>query len=115
MWSRRSARMDLVLTRGRASISCISGAAHRDRVEVSRGGERVAAYRGDGAVPRLRARLARPTVTALVALLVAELGEFASAARGEPAPSLATAADGLAMMSAMEAIRGAAGTAPRSR
>ena len=52
-------------------------------------------------------RLRRPTSTALVALLVAQLEEFAAAARGEPASTLATAADGAAVMEAMEAIRAA--------
>lgn len=107
------ARADLVLARGRASISCMSGARHRDRVEVRQAEDLVVAYRADGPIRRILGRLARPTATALVALQAAELGEFASAARGGHAPSLATAADGLAVMSAMEAIR-AAGTAPRS-
>ena len=106
------ARVELVLERGRASISCRSGAPHRDRVEVRQAGRSVSRYTADGPFRRLSTRLGRPTLTGLVALLIRELEEFARASRGEPAPNLATAADGLAVMTAIDAVR-VAGSASR--
>jgi predicted dehydrogenase len=96
---------ELELGRGRASISCRKGAPHRDRVEVRHEGRSVERHTGDGLLRRLSQRIARPTVTGLVALLVSELEQFASASRGGPAPNLATAADGAAVMAAMDTVR----------
>ncbi len=101
------ARATLKLGRGSALISCRKSAPHRDRVEVRQGGRTVARHVGNGTLTRVVQRLRRPTSTALVALLAAQLEEFAAAARGEPASTLATAADGAAVMEAMEAIRAA--------
>jgi predicted dehydrogenase len=110
------ALLDLGLGRGCARISCRSGAPHRDRVEVRQaGGRRVARYVGDGAFRRLLRRLARPTLADLVALLVRELEEFASASRGGPAPNLASAADGLAVMAVIDAARRPEALSPTSR
>jgi predicted dehydrogenase len=65
----------------------------------------LARYVGEGGFSRLLRRLARPTLANLVALLVREVEEFARASRGGPAPHLATAADGLAVMAVIEAAR----------
>jgi predicted dehydrogenase len=101
------ASLELVLDRGRARISCASDRPHRDRVEIrTASGPAVGQYIGHGLVRRGWRRLARPgAARGLVHLLVLEIEAFASAARGGPAPSLATAADGLAVMLAIEAGR----------
>ena len=101
------ASLELSLERGSARIACARGAPHRDRVEVgdSRGGT-IARHRGDGLVRRGLRRLARPlTPSGLVALLAREVEELARAARGQAPPTLATAADGFAVMATIDAAR----------
>ncbi len=100
------ALVELELDRGSARVSCGVGGFHRDRIEVNRpGGGRVARRVADGRGRRALIRLRRPRLNALVALLVGQLEELASACRGLPAPRLATAADGAAVMASIDAAR----------
>ena len=109
---------DLELTRGPARISCATDQPRRDRIEVRDGqGRPVARYDGVGMWSRTRLlmthlrdpdlrRLLHPASrTSLVRLLIRELETFASAARGGNASSLATAADGRAVMAVVDAVR----------
>ena len=66
---------------------------------------RIAQHRIGGFVQGLRARIGGAGPSALVATLAAELDAFRAAVRGDGAPRLATAADGLAVMRAVEAAR----------
>ena len=110
--------LELELTRGSARISCATNQTLRDRIAVRSGaGQEI--VRHDGVGPWSKAdllltmlrdsnlrRLIRPSSrTSLVRLLIRELEAFASAARGGEASSLATAADGLAVMSVVDAAR----------
>lgn len=99
------ASLELELDGARARISCARGRPHRDRVEVrGRDGATLGRYVGEVIWRRGLRRLARlGTASGLVHLLVLELEEFAGAVRGKPAPTLATAADGVAMMAAVDA------------
>lgn len=69
--------------------------------------ERVAARTADGRVTRLAKGgvLPRPGSRPLVESLTRQLEAFAAAVRGEPAPTLGTADDGVAVMTAIDAAR----------
>jgi myo-inositol 2-dehydrogenase/D-chiro-inositol 1-dehydrogenase len=117
-----AASLELELERGTAALSCARERRYRQRVEVrTAAGRTLARHTADALVRRGLTRLAdarRPPV--LVRLLARQLEAFAGAARGGPAPDLATAADGVAVMAAIDAARrsAAAGgewTAPAAR
>lgn len=102
----RRAHIELELGRGRAELVCASDRGHVEAFVV----------RGDDGSPlaahtlgRLRGglrRLRHPRApNSLVASLAGELEALAGAARGESSAPLATAADGLAAMIALEAVR----------
>ena len=110
--------LELELTRGPARISCATDQPPRDRIEVRNGaGRQIARHDGVGLWPQahllmtmlrdpnLRRLIQPASRTSLVRLLIRELEAFASAARGGEASSLATAADGLAVMSVVDAAR----------
>jgi predicted dehydrogenase len=101
------ADLELELERGRARVSCGWGRPHRERVEVrSPQRSRIAPYVGDSPIRSMLRRIVpsgRPSK--LARLLASELEELASAVRGEPAPTLATARDGAAVMAAIDAAR----------
>jgi len=99
-----SAVVELELERGRARISCATGRARRDAIEIRDGsGRPVARLERVGILRRARQRLRDGT--ALVRVLVAELEAFAASGRGHVEAPLATAADGLAVMAAVDASR----------
>ena len=103
----RRACLELSLERGRASLSCATDLAREDRVEVrGAGGHIIARHAAGGLVRRALMRLSSPLApNSLVASLVRELEAFRRAAGGADAFPLATAADGLAVMAAIDAAR----------
>jgi predicted dehydrogenase len=99
------AGLHLMLTRARARVSLATDRPHRELVEIRDDrGAFVARHRLGGLVAGVRGRPS-PGPSALVAALAGQLRAFRDAVRGEPAPALGTAADGLAAMDVIDAIR----------
>jgi predicted dehydrogenase len=106
------AEFDLELGAARARIRCVTDRPHRERILVRhRDGALVGRLTRGGLVAAVRGRIAPRGPHPLVASLTAQLEAFARAVRAEPEPTLGTAADGVAVMSALAAVRAA--TAPR--
>jgi predicted dehydrogenase len=104
---RRRAEFELELERGHASISCSNNSPYRERIAAkdSLGRVQVSYKRGgllSGIVARLRPKQENPLVTSLVGQLEAFGRAVSGSLDGSP---LATAADGLAVMSAIDAVR----------
>lgn len=104
------ATVQLVHTRGRATLRAAADRIHREAIEVARpGGAIVARHRVGGALAAVRGRLPNgPSAHPLSASLASELGAFAAAARGDGATDdahLGTARDGLAVMTVIDAAR----------
>lgn len=108
-----AAEFELVLGAARARIRCAANRPHRELSEVrGRDGARLARAAKGGLVAALRGRL-RPGRHPLVASLAAQLEAFADVARGGAAGGLGTAADGVAVMAVIDAVRArAAGGRP---
>lgn len=103
--SRRPERIEAEVEgeRARARLACATDRPHRERAVVRDAGGRVVVRRRVGGLARgLGARLRRGPHP-LVASLAAQLELFALAARGEPAPGLAAATDGVAAMAIVAA------------
>lgn len=102
----RRAHVELELGRGRAELVCASDRGHVEAFVLrDASGRRLAAHtlgRVRGGLRRLRHPRAP---NSLVASLAGELEAFARAARGEDDAHLATAADGVAAMVALDAVR----------
>lgn len=102
----RSVSLELELERGRARVRFGDNRHWRDSIEVRKTDGILIARNGpEGLARRALSRLVRGGANSLVHLLVRELEEFIQAARGRPAPSLATANDGVPVMAAIEAAR----------
>lgn len=102
--------LELELERGRAVAACATDRPWRELVEVHEQGGALLSRRvdgGRGAIVRgVAARLAgRAGPHPLAASLAGQLEAFACVVRGEAEPTLATAADGVAAMEALEAAR----------
>ncbi len=109
--SHERVELDLELERGSATVRCAADRPHREVVEArADGGVLLTRHREGGIAAGLRARLTargrRPHP--LVASLTAQLEAFAQAARGRADATLATAADGHAVMAIVEAARACA-------
>lgn len=104
------AQLELELERGRATLRCAADRLHRELVEARGEGDELLAHHSEGGLMAgLRGRVtARGEPHPLVASLTAQLEAFAAAARGERAPTLATAADGHAVMAVIDAARACA-------
>jgi myo-inositol 2-dehydrogenase / D-chiro-inositol 1-dehydrogenase len=114
--SSERAEFDLVLGAARARIRCATDRPHRERIEVRhRDGGLVGHLVRGGLVAAVRGRLGPRGPHPLVASLTAQLEAFARAVRGESEPTLGTAADGVAVMAALAAVRAAASAGGRSR
>lgn len=98
------AEIELETGRGSARISCASDRPHRERIVVRARGRRVAASAEGGASALITSRLPWRDHP-LVASLRAQLAAFASATRGGDSGLLATAADGVATMRVIDAVR----------
>ncbi|MDN5857304.1 MAG: Gfo/Idh/MocA family oxidoreductase [Pseudonocardia sp.] len=107
--SRERAEFDLVLGAARARIRCAADRPYRERVEVRhRRGDLIARRVKGGPVAAVRDRLA-PGPHPLVASLTAQLEALAASVRtGAPDPLLGTAADGIAVMATLDAVRACA-------
>jgi hypothetical protein len=94
--------------RGRTLISCATDRPPASRIALRDEDGRLIRLHTPPAAPR---RILRRLIggTALVRCLVPQLEAFAEHARGRPQTLLATAVDGLAVMSAIDAARRSAG------
>jgi predicted dehydrogenase len=101
------AELHLMLTRARARISLATDRPHRELVEVRDDrGTVVGRHALRGMTAAVRGRLRGGTgPSALVAALAGQLRALGAAVRGEPTSGLGTAADGLAVMDVIDAIR----------
>jgi predicted dehydrogenase len=101
------AELHLMLTRARARVSLATDRPHRELVEVRDDrGTVVGRHALGGLTAAVRGRLRPgPGPSALVAALAGQLRALGAAVRGESAPELGTAADGLAVMDVIDAIR----------
>lgn len=89
-----------------ARVVCLTDRPYRERVEIRNcRGSTIASHVNGGLARGLLARLRAPSGHTLVQSLALQLEAFARAARGGPAPLLATARDGLAVMEAIDAAR----------
>jgi predicted dehydrogenase len=99
-----AAVVELELERGLARIACSTGQARREAIEIrDETGTLVARQEHIGLARRVLLRLRGGT--SLVRLLVDELEAFAVKGRGQRHPLLATAADGHAVMAAIDSVR----------
>jgi myo-inositol 2-dehydrogenase / D-chiro-inositol 1-dehydrogenase len=103
--SDRAAEFEVGVEDGIARIRCATNRATRETIAVRTEGRPVARVERGSLAQRARARLARRGPNAWVTSLALQLEAFARAARGATAGSLATAADGLAAMTAIDAVR----------
>jgi len=103
----RRAEFEMWLERAHATISCSTNGVYRECVEVKDWRGRMSGcYQLGGLFSGVRARLQANRENPLVNLLSRQLEAFARAVRGNvEGTSLATAADGLAVMSAIDAVR----------
>ena len=100
------AEFELDLTRGRAVVSCSTNRPYRERIEIADvDGRLYASHRRGGIFSGIMAKLRPKGENPLVSSLIGELEAFAQAVRGASDGSLASATDGLAVMSVIETIR----------
>jgi predicted dehydrogenase len=104
------AEFDLALGAARARFRCAADRPHRERVEVRhRGGDLITRSRKGGLVAGVLGRLVPAGPHPLVASLTAQLEALARTERsGTPDPVLGTAADGVAVMAVLDAVRACA-------
>lgn len=101
------ARLELAGGRLVATATVSSDQLHAESVVLHSGGRPVVKHRAGGPAALVTGRLAalRGRPHPLVDSLAAQLRAFAAAVHGRPAPDLATAADGVAVMAVLEAAR----------
>jgi hypothetical protein len=87
-------------------VACSTKHPYRERIEiVDVDGRLCASHRRGGIISGIIARLRPKGENPLVSSLVGQLEAFGQAVRGASGGSLASAADGIAVMSAIEAVR----------
>ncbi|HYY72285.1 MAG TPA: Gfo/Idh/MocA family oxidoreductase [Candidatus Bathyarchaeia archaeon] len=103
----RRVKFELKLERGHATILCSNNAPYRERIEVKDARGRVCgSYRRGGLVSGITARFQPNRENPLVRPILGQLEAFGRAVCGMPAETaLATAADGLAVMPVIDAVR----------
>ena len=100
------AEFELELDRGQATVMCSCNSPYRELVQVRTSDGRAAeTFRRGGIVAGIIGKLSPRRENPLVTSLVGQLEAFAQAVRGGSNASLASAADGLAVMSVIEAVR----------
>lgn len=103
---RQHAKFELELSRGRAVVACSTNRPYRERMEITdENGRSLASYRRGGIVSGILVRLRPKAENPLVRSLVGQLEAFAQVVRGGSSGSLGSAADGVAVMSVIEAVR----------
>ena len=104
---RQRAEFTLSLSRARVTAICSCDHPYRESVRAATGsGGEVARFERGGIVAGILARLRRTASNPLVASLVGQLEAFGLAVRGiQPAQSLPSVDDGIAVMTAIEALR----------
>jgi len=101
-----SAEFELELARGIAVVACSTNRPYRERMEiVDMDGRVLASHRRGGIVSGIMARLRPQEENPLVSSLIGEVEAFARAVRGDSSGFLGSAADGVAIMSVIEAVR----------
>ncbi|MDZ7676202.1 MAG: Gfo/Idh/MocA family oxidoreductase [Acidimicrobiales bacterium] len=108
--------LDLTLTAGRARVTAAADRFHAEHLVARDGaGTEIARHEVGGLVAAITDRFTkRGRPHPLVASLAAQLVDFAEVVRGGDAPDLGTAADGLAVMAAIDAARASAVSAGRA-
>jgi len=103
----RRVEFEVGLERGHATISCSNNSPYRERVEVKNSLGRVSgSYKRGGLLSGIVARIRPNQENPLVTSLVGQLEAFGRAVGGMLGRSpLATAADGFAVMAAIDALR----------
>jgi predicted dehydrogenase len=100
------AEFELHLTRGRAVVACSTNRPYRERIEIAEEDRRlIVSHRRGGVISGIMARLRPKRENPLVSSLIGQLEAFAQAVRGGSSGSLGSAADGVAVMSVIEAVR----------
>jgi UDP-N-acetylglucosamine 3-dehydrogenase len=97
--------LELELGRARASLSCATDRPYREVVEVRGANGRLLARRIEGGLPRAALGLLRPSSDQLGDSLVGQLEAFCACVGGGNEGQLASAADGVAIMDAIDAAR----------
>lgn len=108
-----SIHVELAEGRGTASVEIRTDSPFLESVEVRSDGRRVARHRAGGVLAGALARVTSGTQSPLVASLASQLEVFAGAAQSEAGSGngLASAADGVAVMAAVDAGRTSAASA----
>jgi predicted dehydrogenase len=103
----RGVEFEVRLLRGHARISCSSNSPYRERIEAKDSrGHAIGSYRRGGILSGIAGRLSSNRENPLVRPIVGQLEAFGRAVRGiSRETALATAADGLAVMSVIDAVR----------
>lgn len=102
----RRVEFEVALERGYAIISCSNNRPHYEHIEVKEFLGRVSgSHRRGGLLSGIVARLQPNRENPLVSSLVAQLEAFGRAVRGIGGAALGTPADGLMVMSVIEAVR----------
>ena len=101
------AEFELELKHGRAVVACSTNRLYRERMEITDADGRLrASHRRGGIVRGILARLRRNDENTLVSSMVRQLEALGHAVRGSgEEPHLASAAEGVAVMSVIEAVR----------
>jgi predicted dehydrogenase len=101
------AEFELELTRGRAAVVCSTNRPYREWMKITDADGRLcASHRRGGIVSGIMARLRPKGENPLVSSLVGQLEALGRAVRGVgERPRLASPAEGIAVMSAIEAVR----------
>ena len=97
--------LELELGRARASLTCATDRPYREVVEVRGANGRLVARRIKGGLPRAALGLLRPPSDELGDSLVGQLEAFCACVAGGNEGQLASAADGVAIMEAIDAAR----------
>jgi predicted dehydrogenase len=103
--TRGSCSLELELERATASLSCATDRVYRELVAVRGANGRVVARRSRGGVVHAVLGRLLPSSDLLGASLAGQLEAFCSSIRGSDESQLATAADGVAVMDAIDAAR----------
>lgn len=103
------ASFDLVLGRARARVRCATDRPHTEWIVIRQHGTVLGTHRVGGLAHAVRGRLPGGRAPhPLTASLTAQLEAFARVLRGAAEPALGRAADGVAVMAAVDAVRACA-------